>query len=105
MVAPRLRSKSKKRGAVRTPTGRKTLHFKGKRPGKASCRICGALLGGVSVSHRATRSEKGPSRMFAGELCGSCVGRLVSLKARIAHGAAAQHDASLAQQKYLKMMR
>jgi large subunit ribosomal protein L34e len=105
MVAPRLRSKSAKRVATRTPAGRRSLRFKAKRPARLACRLCGAQLGGVKNARGLPKSAKVPSRMFAGELCGRCTSGLVSLKARIAQGAAKPEEARLAQQKYLRMMK
>ena len=105
MVAPKYRSRSMKRVAVKTPTGANTLHFKRKRGKRVACRICGAQLGGVKNSRRVSKSEKIPSRIFAGELCAGCTSKLISLKARIGAGAGAPSDAKLIQQKYLRMMK
>ena len=105
MVAPKYRSRSMKRVAVKTPSGGHTLHFKRKRAKRITFRLCGTQLGGVKNSRRVSKSKKIPSRMFAGELCAGCTSELVSLKARIGIGAAAPSDAKLAQQKYLRMMK
>ena len=105
MVMPRFRSKSKKRVATRTPMGRRSVRFKKGRTRAITCRLCEKQLGGVKNVRASAKSERVPSRMFAGELCGSCVARLVSLKARIGQGAVAPADASLALQKYLRMMK
>ncbi len=105
MVAPRLRSKSAKRVATRTPTGRRSLRFKAKRPSRLTCRLCGAQLGGVKNERGLAKSAKVPSRMFAGELCGRCTSGLISMKARIAQGSEKLEEARLAHQKYLRMMK
>lgn len=105
MPLPRNRSKSAKRMSVRTPTGRNVLHFKGKRPGRISCRICGAVLGGVNNSRRAAKSEKTPTRVFAGQLCAGCTAEVVKIKSRVALGEMKAEDASIAQREFVKMLK
>ena len=44
------------------------------------CAICGAKLAGVH--QYGSRTQKTPSRKYAGVLCGNCIKKLVKMKAR-----------------------
>lgn len=72
---------------VRTPGGRTIVHEKKPRPKKAHCGRCGKPLGGVesripSQMGKLAKSEKIPTRKYAGVLCGSCVENLLRYKVR-----------------------
>ncbi len=76
MPQPNKRSGRFRKVFVRTPGGRTRLHYKKRKPSKAKCAECGALLKGV-VRVRATKlktipkTKKRPERPHP-ELCSRC---------------------------------
>ncbi len=87
MVAPRYRSRSKKRRQVRTPGGKTVTHYKRKKPKRHHCGRCGKPLPGVpnyipSEMRKLNKSKKIPDRPYAGVLCNECVERLFRYKTR-----------------------
>lgn len=87
MVKPMLRSRSKKKVQVKTPGGRTVTHIKEGKPSKKTCGRCGINLAGVpsdlsSIIRNMAKSEKSPSRPYAGVLCPACVDRLVRYTTR-----------------------
>jgi large subunit ribosomal protein L34e len=71
----------------KTPGGRTVVHLKRKKPKKAHCGRCGKPLGGVesktpSKMRKLSKSEKIPSRIYAGVLCTNCVEDLLRYKVR-----------------------
>ncbi len=105
MPLPRNRSRSGKRMPTRTPNGKNVEHYKSKRPGRLGCRICGAVLGGVKNSRRASASEKTPTRIFAGQLCAGCASEVIKMKSRIRIGEMRAEEASHAQREFIKMLK
>lgn len=88
MVAPRNRSRSKKKVKTRTPGGKTVTHYKGKKTGRKKCSRCSSELGGTpsrtkTVLRRMSKSERIPSRPYAGVLCDSCVDDLVRYVTRV----------------------
>lgn len=87
MVKPMLRSRSKKKVQRRTPGGRTVTHYKKKKPAKQKCGRCGRLLSGVpntipSEVRKLSKSERVPTRPYAGVLCAKCVEDLVRYTTR-----------------------
>jgi large subunit ribosomal protein L34e len=85
MVRPSLRSG--KRKLVKTP--KKRYHYVSlrKKPKRATCGQCGAILHGVARGTRIevkklTHSERRPTRKYAGVLCNRCLSRMVIERAR-----------------------
>jgi len=84
MVSGRFKSRSKRRVMVKTPNGTKRV-YKNKKPAKATCGKCGAVLKGVP---RATKSElahmpktaKRPERPYGGVLCSKCMRQVIKEK-------------------------
>jgi large subunit ribosomal protein L34e len=76
MSAPNKKSGRFRKVFVRTPGGRTRLHYKKKKPSKAKCAQCGALLKGVARA-RASRlkdipkTKKRPERPYP-NLCSRC---------------------------------
>ena len=105
MTLRKNRSKSVKRVFRRTPSGRVSTLFKAGKHKPARCRLCGALLGGVKLSRRVAKSEKVPSRIFAGQLCPACVSDVVKAKARMRAGVAKLADFGLRQREFISMVR
>lgn len=80
MPAPRLRSRSKRRIARRTPGGKLVIHYVSRKPSKAHCGICGAELNGVPREtafklKNMPKTQKRPERPFGGVMCSSCMRR------------------------------
>lgn len=87
MVAPRYRSRSKKRRQVRIPGGKTVIRYKRKKPSRNHCGRCGKPLSGVpnyipSEMGKLGKSKKIPERPYAGVLCNECVERLFRYKTR-----------------------
>jgi len=77
MATRALRSRSFRKVKVKTPGSKVTIHYKKKKPSKAHCGMCGAVLPGVlsdrEVVMRTTpKSLKRPERPYGGVLCSSC---------------------------------
>lgn len=105
MVLRKNRSQSSKLVYRRTPAGRVASIYKGARGKPARCGICGAILGGVKATGRAAKSERVPSRPFAGNVCGACVRDMVKAKARIRAGAAKPEDFAHAKRALMKSVK
>ncbi|MEM1946775.1 MAG: hypothetical protein QXH12_02720 [Candidatus Caldarchaeum sp.] len=83
-----LRTRSRKRIAVRTPGGGVKLIFRESNPGKPTCRYCGRTIHGIVSTGRGSFSSKTVSRMFGGVICASCLAQ------RIINVAAAEWSSS-----------
>ncbi|MDJ0272957.1 MAG: hypothetical protein QXN23_04670 [Candidatus Caldarchaeum sp.] len=77
----RLRTRSKRRKQVRTPSGVNRLHFFEERPGPRRCRFCGSILSGVSIDPRAAHSMKTVERRYGGEVCHRCLEKSILVSA------------------------
>ena len=76
------KSRSKRKIYVRVPSGKVNIQFRKRKPAKAQCAECGAILKGVARVranrlHRISKSEKRPSRPFGGVLCTRCMRRQI----------------------------
>jgi len=72
---------------VKTPGGRTSLHYKERKPGKAKCGKCSALLKGVPRErnlkmHKLPKVKTRPERPYGGNLCSKCMRSLIVEKAR-----------------------
>ncbi len=80
MVRPGLRSG--KRKIVKSPKKRYRVVSLRKKPNRAVCARCGAVLHGTARGtpveiRRLTHSERRPSRPYAGVLCNRCLTRMI----------------------------
>ena len=87
MVEPRKRSRSLRRVRVRTPGGRTVVHYGHRKPAKAKCGNCGAVLPGVPRERpykmqNMPKTMKRPERPYGGNLCSKCTRELMVRKAR-----------------------
>lgn len=87
MVAPKYRSRSKKRISRKTPGGRTVMHYKQKKPSKNHCGRCGRSLQGTpnaspSGIRKMRHSERAPTRAYAGVLCPGCTENLIAYVTR-----------------------
>jgi len=72
---------------VRTPKGKNVFRERKKKPNKAHCGRCKKPLGGVesripSEMRKLAKSEKIPTRKYAGVLCANCLEKLLRYKVR-----------------------
>ncbi len=87
MVKPGQRSRSLRRVHRRTPGSNTVLQFKKRKPSKAKCSDCGAVLAGVPRERphkmqKLPKTKKRPERPFGGVLCSSCTRKVMIAKAR-----------------------
>jgi large subunit ribosomal protein L34e len=87
MVRRFLRTRSRKRVRKVTPGGLKVTHFKREKPGKTVCGRCRKNLAGMpnripSELVSLKKSERIPSRPYAGVLCNRCLDDLVRYATR-----------------------
>ena len=86
MVAPRFRSRAKRRVYVRTPTGVR-IHYKARKTKVGNCPVTGEVLKGVPRASAAERkrmakTKKRPQRPYGGVLSSRAMRRLVINEAR-----------------------
>lgn len=87
MPAPRQRSRSLRRVYKKVPGGRTVIHYEKRKPGKAKCGSCGAVLSGVPRERpykmrNMAKTLKRPERPYGGNLCTKCTRVLMKAKAR-----------------------
>jgi len=78
MVEGKRRSRSFRRVKVRIPSGKSVIHYVKRKPSKATCAECGAVLKGVARVRfnrlkKMPLTAKRPSRPFGGKLCSRCM--------------------------------
>lgn len=77
MVAPRYRSRTKRRIKVKLPGNRVTIQYRSRKPNKPQCAECGTQLSGVprvqaSKLHSMSKTQKRPNRPYGGMFCSKC---------------------------------
>ena len=87
MPAPSKRSRSFRKVHRRVPGGKTSLHYKRKKPGKAKCGRCNAVLKGVPRERpykmmSMAKTKKRPERPYGGVLCSKCMRELFKEKSR-----------------------
>jgi large subunit ribosomal protein L34e len=87
MVSGKFKSRTYARKRVRTPGGKNVLRHTLRKPKKAHCSACGKVLSGVArgrpaALHKLSKSQRVPSRPFAGMLCSACSRDMHIRKAR-----------------------
>ena len=87
MVAPKYRSRSKRRVFVRTPSGKTVIHYKDRAPKTGTCPITGEKLKGMprvlpAKQQNMAKSKKRPQRPFGGVLSSRAMRRVVISEAR-----------------------
>lgn len=88
MTRPSLRSRRKiRRVQVRTPSGRNVQHYERRKPGKAICGTCGAVLKGIPhvlgyQLRTMAKTTKRPERPYGGVLCSECTRRVIIAQSR-----------------------
>ena len=87
MVAPRHRSRSKRRVYVKTPSGKNKIHYKNRKPKLGHCPVTGETLKGVprlsaTKMHNCAKTKKRPQRPFGGVLSSKAMRRVIVEEAR-----------------------
>ncbi len=87
MPAPNKRSRSWRKVYRKVPGGKTVIHYKRKKPSKAKCGRCKAILKGVPRErpHKMmtmSKTEKRPERPYGGVLCSKCMRLVFVEKAR-----------------------
>lgn len=87
MVAPRLRSRTFRRVKVRVPSGKVVMHYKRRKPSRATCSITGQELPGVPCMlprklSGVSKSSRRPSRPYGGVLSSKAMRAKMVEKAR-----------------------
>jgi len=87
MPEPYKRSRTLRRVKVKVPGGKTVLHYKRRKPSKAKCSKCGAVLKGIVRERpykmkKIRKSKKRPTRPYGGSLCTKCMRKLFVEKAR-----------------------
>jgi large subunit ribosomal protein L34e len=85
MPSGKLRSRRFIRKNVRLPGKKNVIHYRKRKPSKASCQKCGGLLGGVPTvrdpkRRHLSKSKRRPTRSYAGNICPNCL-KLLSKEA------------------------
>ena len=87
MPAGRQKSKTLRKVFVKTPGGRTVIHYKKRKPGKAKCASCGAVLAGVARARpfhmrQMAKTKKRPTRPYGGNLCSRCMRKAIIEKVK-----------------------
>ena len=88
MPAPSKRSRSFRKVYRKVPGGKTVIHYKRKKPKKARCGKCKAILKGVPRERpyrmrTMAKTKKRPERPYGGVLCSKCMREVFKEKARI----------------------
>ena len=99
------RSRSFRRLARVTPSGRHVLHYERKKARMPHCAICKAELNGINISGNPKgKSRKSNARIFGGVLCASCTAEVVKLASRIENGEMRLNDIGVKRKAYVLQM-
>ncbi|HLC81660.1 MAG TPA: 50S ribosomal protein L34e [Candidatus Nanoarchaeia archaeon] len=78
MPAGRFKSRRFRKIFVRTPGSRVKVHYRERKPKRASCGSCGTQLAGVprerpAIFKKLAKSSRRPERPYGGVLCSKCM--------------------------------
>ncbi|MBS3098195.1 50S ribosomal protein L34e [Candidatus Woesearchaeota archaeon] len=81
------RSRSIRKIYIKTPGGKTVIHYERKKPKKAHCGSCGAILKGVPRERpyklrKLAKTQRRPERPYGGVLCSKCARLLFIREAR-----------------------
>jgi len=88
MVQGKYKSRTYRRIHVKTPGGINKIHYKKRKPSKAHCAGCGAILSGIPRERpykmqNIPKTMKRPERPYGGMLCSRCARRKIIAEARL----------------------
>ncbi len=103
MPKPFQRTSRYKRKSVRVPSGRPKQRFvERKNKPVHVCAICKSPL--TAVSEEGAKTEKRPSRKFAGVLCHVCLDRVLRYASRIHDGTIKMDDVPIKFRQFVSMV-
>lgn len=78
MVRPIHRSHSMARKKRTTPGNQNSVIYRRRKPSRAKCALCGAILGGVPAKRpakmrRIPKVSRRPERQYGGRICPNCL--------------------------------
>lgn len=81
------KSRSLRRIRVRLPSGTSKITYRKRKPSKAKCGVCGAVLKGVPRERpykmqNMPKTKKRPQRKYGGLLCSRCMRKKIIQQAR-----------------------
>jgi len=87
MAESKTKSRTFRRIKKKAPANRILMHFVKRKPAKAHCSVCGAVLKGVPTGlskelSKMSKTQKRPERPFGGVLCSKCARKAVKTYAR-----------------------
>ena len=87
MVSGRFKSRTFRRVFKKTPSGKNKIDYKLRKPKKAKCGKCGALLKGIARERptkmkNLPKTKKTVSRPYGGNLCSKCMRLIIKQKAK-----------------------
>jgi len=103
---PNREERAKNKKFRRLPHGKSRVVFERGHPGKHHCALCGAVLHGVphgrkpSEVRKMGKTERRPSALFAGMLCGKCRAIIVVEAAKVGSGLKKIQDVELRLRKF-----
>ena len=87
MPSGRHKSRSMRRVSTRTPSGKSKLSYDKRKPSKAKCSECKAILPGVPRERpykmqNMPKTQKRPERPYGGQLCSKCMREKIKAEVR-----------------------
>ena len=87
MVSGKYKSRTYRRIHIKTPGRRNIIHYKRRKPSKAHCAECRAVLSGVPRElpykmQNMPKTKKRPERPYGGMLCSKCARKRIISEAR-----------------------
>lgn len=106
MPVPKNRSSAVRRIYRRVQSGRAAIHYRRKKKeGRHHCAVCKSILSGVTTAPRTSKSERVPSRKFAGVLCHGCAEHVIVLASRLKGGSITPGDVEVRYKSYVERVK
>jgi large subunit ribosomal protein L34e len=103
---PKDRSRSRRKVAVKVPSGKTKLITKKKiHSDKQRCAICKSVLQATHSDKKMSKSQKRPERKFGGHLCHKCLDKVITYGARLNEGIVAIDDIEIRYRPYVEKIR
>jgi len=102
MPRPSERSTTRRKIFKKTTSGKVKKITKRRITTKVKCAICKKTLQGTTSLRKASKSQKHPSRKFAGHLCHKCTARIIKLQTRVDEKTLTKKDIEPLYKRYIK---
>ena len=102
MPRPAERTTKRRKIFKKTTSGKVKKITKRRITTKVKCGICKKTLQGSTSLRKASKSQKHPSRKFAGHLCHKCTTHLIKLQTRVNEKTLAKKDIEPIYKRYIK---